>query len=319
MLTLILILVLAACGGGAEKNNTNGNSAKNGNNAANGNAQSGDETGTVVYKAANGDVEIPKNPKRIVLLADYFGYFQQLGIKPVGVSNYSFQNPFYEGLLDGVENLGDGKSAEKILALQPDLILTWDPNSVEAMKKIAPTVLIEFGKLNYKEQLREFGRMTGTLDQAEAWLTSWETKIAEVKPKVQEAVGDKTISIMQIDAKNVYVFGDKFGRGGEIIYGELGLNSTALTKAETIDKGPGYATVSLEKVPDFAGDYMFTSSWSMEKDGSEVYNTPVWKNLPAVKSGNVFNIHPIGYYFNDPISMEGQLKFIVESLTGQPM
>ena len=320
---MLFAVAVTACGGGTGSNpkapadepnaaNTTGESPAAGNNGAGGTSQDSD---TVTYKAANGDIAIPKQPKRIVLVADYYGYFLTLGIKPVGVSNYTFQNPFYEGKLDGVQNIGDGRNMESILALQPDLILAWDAKAAEQLGKIAPTVVIEYGKLNYKDQLREFGRMTDTVDKAEAWIASWEAKLAEVKPKVQQAVGDRTVSIMQTDAKNIYVFGDKFGRGGEIIYGELGLKATELTKKETIDAGPGYTNISLEKLPEFAGDYIFTSTWTMDSDGSATYDSVIWKSLPAVKQNRVFNIHPIGYYFNDPISMEGQLAFIVSSLT----
>lgn len=318
-LMLVLLLALAACGkSAADTPAASGAAAASpaASEAAKATAAPADNE-KIVYKAANGDVEIPKHPKRIVLLADYFGYFQILGITPVGATNYTFENPFYEGKLNGVTNIGDGTNAEKILALQPDLILTWNAEGVPAMSKIAPTVLIEYGKLSYKDQLREFGRMTDTLPKAEAWISSWESKIAQVKPQVQAAVGEKTISIVQTDAKNIYVFGDKFGRGGEIMYGELGLKSTALTKTEAIDKGPGYTSISLEKLPEFVGDYVFTSTWQMTSDGSQTYESSVWKNLPAVKAGKVFQIHPIGWYFNDPISMEGQLDFIVKSLTAK--
>ncbi|MGW8263546.1 iron(3+)-hydroxamate-binding protein fhuD, partial [Bacillus sp. LR--39] len=34
-----------------------------------------------------------------------------------------------------------------------------------------------------------------------------------------------------------------------------------------------------------------------------------------VKNGHVYKIDPIGFYFTDPISLEGQLEYITESLT----
>ncbi|WP_424766503.1 iron-hydroxamate ABC transporter substrate-binding protein [Paenibacillus sp. sgz302251] len=315
----MLVLVIAACGSGntnqaGENNSPNNAAATNGTNAAEASNTPASESETVTYKAANGDIEIPKNPKRIALLADYFGYFMQLGIKPVAVTNYSFQNPFFEGLLDGVENIGDGSDLEKIIAAQPDLIFTWDEKSVEQLEKIAPTILIQYGALNYKDQLKEFGKITGTEAKAEEWLASWDAKIAEAKPKLQESVGDKTISIIQTDGKNVYVFGDKFGRGGEILYQELGLNATPATKKETIDQGPGYASISLEKLPEFAGDYIFGGAWTLENTADLLYDSAIWKELPAVKANNVFEIHPIGFYFNDPISLEKQLDFFLTNL-----
>lgn len=75
--------------------------------------------------------------------------------------------------------------------------------------------------------------MTGTEDQAEKWLAEWDKKVAAAKSKIQKAVGDKTVSIMQTNGKEIFVFGDQFGRGGSIIYQDLGLTATKLTKGKS--------------------------------------------------------------------------------------
>lgn len=207
-------------------------------------------------------------------------------------------------------------SAEKIINLKPDLIVVWTTQKVdiEKMEKIAPTVALKYGKSS-TEQLRDFGKMTGTEDKAEKWLAEWDKKVAAAKSKVQKAVGDKTVSVMQTNGKEIYVFGDKYGRGGSIIYQDLGLKATKLTKEKAISQGPGYTSISLEKLPDFAGDYMFIGPWQSGGDDGGVFETSIWKNLDAVKHGHVYKIDPIGFYFSDPISLEGQLKFITDSLT----
>lgn len=157
--------------------------------------------------------------------------------------------------------------------------------------------------------------MTGTEDKAEKWLAEWDKKVAAAKTKIKKAVGDKTISIMQTNGKDIYVFGKDFGRGGSIIYKDLGLQATKLTKEKAIDQGPGYTSISLEKLPDFAGDYIFAGPWQSGGDDGGVFESSIWKNLNAVKNGHVYKMDPIGFYFSDPISLEGQLEFITESLT----
>jgi ABC-type Fe3+-hydroxamate transport system substrate-binding protein len=44
-------------------------------------------------------------------------------------------------------------------------------------------------------------------DKADKWLAEWDKKTAAAKTKVQKAVGSKTISIMQTNGKDIYVFG----------------------------------------------------------------------------------------------------------------
>ncbi|WP_191561072.1 iron-hydroxamate ABC transporter substrate-binding protein [Metabacillus idriensis] len=300
---LFVIGILAACGN-QEKTEENSSSEKK-------------TEETITYKAANGDVKIPKHPKRVVLVADsYYGHFLTLGIQPVGAPQNVFDNPFFEGKTKGTENIGDGTSAEKILELKPDLIIAWTTyEGIDQLEKIAPTVAIEYSALNTKEQLKEFGKMTGTEEKADEWLASWDKKIAEAKPEVEKAVGDQTVALIQPYDKGINVFGSTFARGGEILYEEFDLKAPDLIQKEAIDSGAGYAQFSLEKLPEYAGDYIFTSPWSAEDDGTKTYNSQMWKDLPAVKNERVFEIHPIGFYFNDPISLEGQLEFIVENLT----
>ncbi|HBZ81536.1 MULTISPECIES: iron-hydroxamate ABC transporter substrate-binding protein [unclassified Brevibacillus] len=272
----------------------------------------------ITYQAPNGEVKIPKDVKRLVVLADiYAGDFLALGIKPIAVTDHVLQNPYMKGKLDGVESVGDGTSVEKVLSMSPDLIIVFegDANTAE-LSKIAPTVAVPYGKKTFREQLQEFGKMTGKEDKANEWIAAWDKKIADLKPKVQAAVGDKTVAILQPYAKGIYAFGHNFSRGGEIIYGEFQLKAPAATQKVAIDTGTGWADVSLETLPDFAGDVIFTSGWSGDDTNPDgVYENNVWKNLPAVKNNKVFQLDRVGSYFNDPISLDAQLDFFVEKLT----
>ncbi|UFJ39444.1 iron-hydroxamate ABC transporter substrate-binding protein [Brevibacillus humidisoli] len=306
---LILLLgVLSACGTSAVQPSGSSTDAE----------PASENEETVLYQAANGEVRIPKNPERIVVLADsYVGYFLALGIKPVGATDHALQNPYFQGMTDGIENLGDGKSVEKILELQPDLIITFSGvENIGKLEKIAATVAVEYGKTGYREQLREFGKMTGREEQANEWIAEWDRKLAEQKQKVTAAVGDQTVSILSPYAKGIYAYGHNYARGGEILYLEFQLKAPELIQQEAIDSGQGWVSLSLERLPDYAGDYIFTCDWSGDDaDPSAVYDSSIWQGLPAVQNDRVFQIDPIAAYFNDPISLEKHLEFIVEKLT----
>ena len=83
----------------------------------------------------------------------------------------------------------------------------------------SPTITVEYGKLPVREQLLEFGKITGREDQAKAWIAEWDQKIAGYKPKVEAAVGDKTVSILQPYSKGIYAFGHNYGRGERFFTG----------------------------------------------------------------------------------------------------
>lgn len=241
----------------------------------------------------------------------YAGYPLALGIKPVGLSEFALSNQSFKGMVDGIENIGDDESAEKILELSPDLIITFSSSeNLENLEKIAPTIAIQYKDKNFKEQLREFGEILGKQEEAEEWIANWDKKIAEYKPLVQEQVGDRTVSILGIAEKEIYAYGDSYGRGGEILYGEFQLKAPDLIQKQAID-GEGWTSLSLETLSDYAGDYIFMEDNANFKKTAE---STLWKELPAVKDNRVFTINENDSFFNDPISLDKQLDFIVEKL-----
>lgn len=306
---LCIMLLVSACSGATSTNQ--------------GAVQSQGEVKTVAttevttYQTANGEVEIPKNPKRVVVLADnYTGYLLALGIKPVGLADFSLNHPPFAGKLDGVENIGgygdDSASLEKILELKPDVIFTLDNNkSLENLKKIAPTVPIKYGEKDLREQLRAFGKVFGKEKEAEEWIANWDGKIAKYKPIVQEIVGEKKVAILGGTVKAVGAYGDYYGRGGEILYREFGLKVPDLIQKATMGSSKGYVALSLEKLPEYAGDFLVIED-SLEQDISK---DELWQQLDVVKNKRVYTIDSNEYYFNDPLSLDKQLDYLVESFT----
>ncbi|WP_037293073.1 ABC transporter substrate-binding protein [Saccharibacillus sacchari] len=277
------------------------------------------ESDTVTFASDAGDVQVPRNPQRIVdLTAFTTGYLVALDAPVAGALSGAINNKYIKEQLaaQGTVDLGDLPTAEPILELKPDLIIAYKgTEGIDQLSAIAPVVQLEYGKRTYKDLLLELGKLTDRKDQAKAWIENWESQINELKPRVEAAVGDRTVSILNPYDKGLYVFGHNYGRGGEILYGEFGLKAPEKAQAEAIDSGTGFASISLELLPEYAGDIIFTSPWSGDDSDPEVvYGNSIWKNLPAVKAGNVFRLDPKSDTYNDPISLAGQLKFITDSL-----
>ncbi|WP_238649970.1 AraC family transcriptional regulator [Paenibacillus piscarius] len=321
-LLLCMTLLLSACErpantqGGAS-NVTPGPKVNTSSNTANAAAKNTNgSSGTITFKAVNGDIQIPKNPQRIVMVAGAFtGHLLALGLKPVATGDESFNN-YTEGKLDDVVNLGNDIPYEQIIELQPDLIVVWnDPAAIEKLTQIAPTVAVDYG-VPFREQLMEFGAMTGREEQAKAWIEQWDAQIAKYKPLVQQAVGERTVSIFDAgSAKEFYAYGS-FGRGGDIIYGEFGMKAPPIIQKEAIDSGQGWAKLSLELLPQYAGDYIFISGWTGEENAAWIFEGKLWDSLPAVRNNHVYRENSRGFVFSDPISLEAQLQFVVDSFLG---
>ena len=74
----------------------------------------------------------------------------------------------------------------------------------------------------------------------------------------------------------------------------------------------GYYSLSLEVLPEFAGDYIVISK---NFDAENAFQqTETYKNIPAVKNGNVIEVSAKEFYFNDPITLDYQLEVLTEAL-----
>ena len=164
--------------------------------------------------------DVPENPKKVVNFAySYTGYLLQLGID---VSSYTYDvekdSPaFGDKLKDAVQLTAD--DTEAIAAQEPDLIMVFAGNeNIDKLKEIAPVIEITYGKADYLQMMTDLGKVFGKEKEAQAWLTAWDKKVADAKKELEGIIStDTTFTIMDFFDKNITVYGDNFGRGGELI------------------------------------------------------------------------------------------------------
>ncbi|WP_462412983.1 iron-hydroxamate ABC transporter substrate-binding protein [Neobacillus sp. Marseille-QA0830] len=293
---LILVLILSACGGANQSEGSKDNKKTAG-------------TDTITYQSETGPVEVPANPKRVIVLSSFAGNVLSLGVNIVGVDSWSKMNPEFKQLKD-VEEVTD-ENLEKIIELNPDLIIGLSTiKNVDKLKEIAPTVTFTYGKLDYLNQHIEIGKLLNKEDEAKKWVEQFKKDAAAAGEDIKAKIGeDATVSVIENFDKQLYVFGDNWARGTEILYQEMKLNMPEKVKADALK--PGYYAISPEVLSDYAGDYIIFSK-NADNDTS-FQQTETYKNIPAVKNKHVFEANAKAFYFNDPISLEYQLEFFKKS------
>ena len=299
-----LTVVLAACG---KSSTTEGDNATP--------PDTTDESAeTFTYESETGPIEVPKNPQRVVVLTRFLtGNVMILGVPVVGVDEMSKENPRFADRLKDVEAVSD-ESLEKIMELEPDLIIGSDGiNNVDKLNQIAPTVIFTYGKFDYLQQQIEIGKLLNKEQEAIKWTEEFTAKAKKAGEEIRAKVGDNaTVLVIETFNKQLYVYGYNFGRGTELLYGELGLKLPKPVEEET--KTDGYFAVSTEVLTDFMGDYVIFSK-NADEDNS-FQNTEIYKNSEPVKNNRVFEADSKSFYFNDPLSLEYQLDFFVEHFLG---
>ena len=255
-----------------------------GNNGGSGKSDSKEETKS--YKLDSGKtIKIPKDPKRIAVVAPTFaGGLHKLGANIVAVNNQVDQSPILKEKFD---------------------------KNIKKYQKIAPTIVVDYGKHKYLEQQEMLGKIMGKEDEVKKWEDKWKKQTEKDGKEIKDAIGkDSTVSILDEFDKKVYTYGDNWGRGGEVLYQAFGLNMPK--GQQDLVKKEGWAEVSQEKIEDVAGDYIVSTGEGKSKPSYETTN--IWKNLPAVKNNNVIEVKAETYWYNDPYTLDFMRKDLKDKL-----
>jgi iron complex transport system substrate-binding protein len=297
---LLLVLIISACGNESTEKDESSNSKK-------------EKSGTITYQSENGPVEVPANPKRVVVLSSFAGNVMALDVNLVGADSWSKMNPNFKKLKD-VEEVTD-ENLEKIIELNPDLIIGLSTiKNVDKLKEIAPTVTYTYGKVDYLTQHVEIGKLLNKEKEAQAWVDDFKKRAKSTGDDIKAKIGeDATVSVLEKFDKQFYVYGDNWGRGTEILYQEMKLGMPE--KVKEVALKDGYFALSLEVLKDYAGDYVILSN-NKDQDNS-FQQTDTYKNIPAVKNNQMFEADAKKFYFNDPITLEYQLDFFSKSFLGK--
>ncbi len=271
---------------------------------------------TFTYESYYGNVEVPVNAERIVILdttaAGAIIKFGEPGIV-VGHEYWVSTNPLYD---DGLANSTqvDGSSIEQVIALQPDLIITYHGDSnLNEWQKIAPTVEFGYGNYDYLEAIVKYAEVIGKGNEAIQWRTEFKDKTADLGVSVKTEFGEDTsITVYEAWGDTIYLYGDNWGRGTQIVYQEMGLVMPEKVQIKTEELG--YFAISSEVIPEYAGDFIILSKF--EGAQTSFLNTDTWNNIPAVQNDRVLTADASSFYMVGPITLEYQYELIKNFFEG---
>ena len=287
---LVLVLILAACGNKSDSDK---------------------KEETKYYKLDSGkSIDIPKKPQRIAVVAPtYAGGIKYLGGDIVAVNEQVDSSKLLKDKFKGVEKIGEN-DVEKVAKAKPDLIVVYSTDkNIKKYNKIAPTVVYDYGKHKYLDQQRELGKLLGKEDKVASWEKEWKAQTKKDGQEIKDKIGeDATVSIFDEFDKKLYSYGPNWGRGGEVLYQAFGLKMP--DKLNDLVKKEGWAEVKQEKIADYAGDYIVSTSEGKSKPAYE--KTDLWQNIPAVQKDQVIQVQAETYWYNDPYTLEYMRKDLKE-------
>ncbi len=289
---LVLVMIVTGCGSNNNAANTS-NKTKEGAAATD---QSSNEVRTV--KHSMGETEIKGTPQRVVVLTNEgTEAVLELGIKPVGAVKSWTGSPWYEHIkadMEGVQVIGEEgqPNLELIAGLAPDLIIAnkmRHEEIYEQLKAIAPTVVSETLRGDWKINFKLYAEALGKSAEADKQLAAFDSRIEDFKTKAGDKLKD-TVSVVRFMGGKTRVYhGDTFSG---IIFDQIGItrNDMTLKSKETfVDE------ITKERLPEADAHRLFyftydTGDGKGNDTEQEWINDPLWKGLSAVKEGRVYRV-----------------------------
>lgn len=246
-----------------------------------------------------GETCIPKEVKRLVVI-DYptLESAIALGIKPVGIATRvaMWGTPFPDYLqseVTGIEVIGDENqpNLEKILQLQPDLILAadWLGGIYPQLSAIAPTAIMDWQlKQNMANYLKFIAKILNRDQEAETLLNNYQQRIAEFRAKMGDKLNQTNVSIIQFGFDRLRLTTESMFAGQ--ILADAGLPPVL---PENLKDEGGTVDISLELIPKINSDviFLFNTRAQAEKQLLEKYQRhPLWSKLKAVQTEQVYPV-----------------------------
>ncbi|WP_328877424.1 ABC transporter substrate-binding protein [Streptomyces sp. NBC_00299] len=252
-------------------------------------------------KTVMGDVKIPSQPQRVVVLdTGELDDVTLLGIDPVGAVAPHFKTsggfPTYlDGELKDTVDVGPllEPNLEKIASLEPDLILSSKVRHEKVYDKlsaIAPTVFTETTGGVWKENLKVHAEALGLDKEAAAKLKEYETQAKALGEAIRKKDGGTmpTASVVRFIAGPTRLYQSNSYSG--VVLDDIGFQRPRSQVSD--DPEVTMKDVSPEEIDQADADLIFVTAADAEDktQKKQVVSNPVWKDLPAVKDGKVFEV-----------------------------
>lgn len=216
-----------------------------------------------------------------------------LNFKPKGALTVGGEFPaIFSKITTGTQPIGEKTEPnfESILKLKPEVILSstkFPAETNEKLAKIATTIPVSHISTDWMDNLKLLAVLTGKQKEATQSIVKYQNELKVVKAKLAPKLSNKKVVALRVRSGNLYLYPQDvfFNRS---LYADLGA-----TVPKEIQQAKAQQLVSMEAFAAINPDYLFVQfSEDENKDNpkalAELQKNPIWKNLKAVKSGNVY-------------------------------
>ena len=279
ILLLAIMVMLSGCNNSQKTTEAEKTSAKTSN----------QEIRTIKHEM--GETEMKNTPKKIVTLElSFVDSLNALGIKPIGISDDNKKEMITKLVGQEMDYTSVGTreqpNLEVISSLQPDLIIAdaeRHKGIYKDLQKIAPTIVLKSRESTYQENLDSFKTIAKAVnkeDAAEKRLSEHEKTIKELKAKLTV---DSNMTVLPAVVRDTsFQAHTSSSYDGELLE-RMGLKNA-------IQQKQPHAEMNLEQLVEIDPDVLLLANNEGKLLTDEWKDNPLWKDLKAVKSGQVYSV-----------------------------
>ncbi|MEQ3550304.1 ABC transporter substrate-binding protein [Pseudonocardia nematodicida] len=274
------------------------------------------DSGTRTITTDRGELEVPADPQRIVVLSGGLaGYLYALDVPPVatdtrvlGVTNFDggFPPAWAEpAQAAGTEQLpaGEQLSIEAVAAAEPDLIIgggqgitaVQAEEAYDRLAGIAPTVLVPRTLTAWQDQLDAVADATNATDRVPGLIERYQNRVAEVRTAITPPDGE-VVYIGSFSSPTNYLVPSDAALPA--LVGEVGI-----TAVDVVSRVPDARLAStgdaMEISPELLGGVADAPNAIVVNAGGrgldELRRDPAYAQLPSFRAGTVWELPATSY------------------------
>lgn len=261
----------------------------------------GEESKTVVVTDQNGEVEVPVNPKNVVVLD--FGSLDimtKLGVEPVALPKSSLPSYLEQYKDEKYIDLGSLKEfdLEKINESEPDLIIIEgrQESYYEDLKKIAPVLYLGTANSDIFASVENNAKVLGKVFDKEegvtAELESINKRLEAVNAKVKENNTTALMAMFNEGSLSVYGEGSRY----DMVYSKFGF-TPADANIQSSNHGQNISFEYLkEKNPDYLLVLDRGAITGAQASVKEAIENELVKTTKAYQDGHIVYVNPQAWY-----------------------
>ncbi|MGE7593638.1 ABC transporter substrate-binding protein [Peribacillus frigoritolerans] len=279
ILLLAIMVMLSGCNNSQKTTEAEKTSAKTSN----------QEIRTIKHEM--GETEMKDAPKKIVTLElSFVDSLNALGIKPIGISDDNKKEMITKLVGQEMDYTSVGTreqpNLEVISSLQPDLIIAdaeRHKGIYKDLQQIAPTIVLKSRESTYQENLDSFKTIAKAVNKEDAAakrLSEHEKTIKELKAKLTV---DSNMTVLPAVVRDTsFQAHTSSSYDGELLE-RMGLKNA-------IQQKQPHAEMNLEQLVEIDPDVLLLANNEGKLLTDEWKDNPLWKDLKAVKSGQVYSV-----------------------------